>query len=297
MTTYNPQASTGNQVQETGYQFDSLNPTLPSKITYPDNSYVQYTYDSAGRKLTMIDQNGTTHTYSYDSAGRLQADVASFASGTSVSEAVQWITYQYDNQGRLQTVATHSTATVDPSVNVVSTVAYGYDWQGNVLSIVQSHDGGTTSVATGYTYNNDGTVASLSCTGAQTIYYNYVSPTGVGSEQLLSISSVANASIGSSSEYTQYSYAGLGTVMQVNHPDVQGDLALKIGLDQLGRVASQAWTVGGQVVNGYYCGGGQTVDGYQYGYDGDSNVLYALNMVNASFSELYHANSPRCVRL
>ena len=28
----------------------------------------------------------------------------------------------------------------------------------------------------------------------------------------------------------------------------------------------------------------------QYGYDRDGNVLYAKNVVNSSFSELYHAN-------
>ena len=33
-----------------------------------------------------------------------------------------------------------------------------------------------------------------------------------------------------------------------------------------------------------------STDRFQYGYDQDGNVLYKLNLVNTSFSELYHAN-------
>jgi hypothetical protein len=33
-----------------------------------------------------------------------------------------------------------------------------------------------------------------------------------------------------------------------------------------------------------------TTDRFQYGYDRDSNALYKSNVVNTSFSELYHAN-------
>ena len=35
---------------------------------------------------------------------------------------------------------------------------------------------------------------------------------------------------------------------------------------------------------------GTATDRFQYGYDQDGNVLYKNNLVNSSFSELYHAN-------
>ena len=53
------------------------------------------------------------------------------------------------------------------------------------------------------------------------------------------------------------------------------------GLDRFGRVVDQRWIVTST---------GTALDPFQYGYDQDGNVLYKLNLVNTSFSELYHAN-------
>ena len=40
-----------------------------------------------------------------------------------------------------------------------------------------------------------------------------------------------------------------------------------------------------------YVKSGTSTDDFQYGYDRNGNVLYKKNLVNSSFSELYHANS------
>src|SRR5262249_33287010 len=57
------------------------------------------------------------------------------------------------------------------------------------------------------------------------------------------------------------------------------------GLDRFGRVQDQWWlNFSGTSVTG-------TIDRFQLGYDRNSNVLYKNNLVNSSFSELYHTNS------
>ena len=53
------------------------------------------------------------------------------------------------------------------------------------------------------------------------------------------------------------------------------------GLDRFGRVVDQNWLIIG----------GATTDRFQYGYDRDGNVLYKNNLLDSTFSELYHANS------
>ena len=56
-----------------------------------------------------------------------------------------------------------------------------------------------------------------------------------------------------------------------------------IGLDRFGRVVDQRWIPTSSPST--------PTDRFQYGYDQDGNVLYKNNLVNSSFSELYHANS------
>ncbi len=50
--------------------FDYTNTRL-KKITYPDNSYVEYTYDQNGNRTSVRDNNGNTWNYSYDSNNHL----------------------------------------------------------------------------------------------------------------------------------------------------------------------------------------------------------------------------------
>src|SRR5262249_4293372 len=54
-----------------------------------------------------------------------------------------------------------------------------------------------------------------------------------------------------------------------------------IGLDRFGRVDDQRWLDPSS---------GTATDRFQYGYDRDSNVLFKKNVVDAAFSQLYHAN-------
>ena len=54
------------------------------------------------------------------------------------------------------------------------------------------------------------------------------------------------------------------------------------GLDRFGRIVDQRWLASSS---------GTATDRAQYGYDRDSNRLYAENLIDATFSELYAYNS------
>src|SRR5260370_27473774 len=87
----------------------------------------------------------------------------------------------------------------------------------------------------------------------------------------------------------------MGTVVVRAHPETgvkltsvkqsgeaNGDAGDQVaGLDRFGRVVDQRWL---------NTSTGTATDETQYGYDRDGNVLYANNMVNAAFSDVYHAN-------
>ncbi len=96
----------------------------------------------------------------------------------------------------------------------------------------------------------------------------------------------------------QYSYLGLSTIVQAAHPQTGINLTyiqqpgqtnilsdggdIYTGLDRFGRVIDQNWWV---------VATGASTDRFQYGYDANSNVLYKNNLLSASNSDLYHANS------
>jgi hypothetical protein len=93
-------------------------------------------------------------------------------------------------------------------------------------------------------------------------------------------------------------HLGLSTVVIRNRPDGNSSLTYVkqssdtisgdggdeyIGLDRFNRIVDQRWlSQSGSNTT--------TLDRFQYNYDPDSNPLYKDNLVNSSFSELYHTN-------
>ena len=59
---------------------------------------VGYTYYADGSMATMTDQNGTVHTYTRDTLGRVTADIVTLATGSAVDNSVLRTTTSYDNQ-------------------------------------------------------------------------------------------------------------------------------------------------------------------------------------------------------
>jgi RHS repeat-associated protein len=125
-------------------------------------------------------------------------------------------------------------------------------------------------------------------TGGRSITYNYATGVDDRISRLTSISDGATT-------LESLSYLGLSTVVIRSYPQPGTELTyVKLsgesngdagdqytGLDRFGRVVDQRWIVTAT---------GTTLDRCQHGYDRDGNVLYSNNLVNSSFSELYHAN-------
>jgi RHS repeat-associated protein len=135
---------------------------------------------------------------------------------------------------------------------------------------------------------NHSRLVSMTYPNGRVLNYNYAA--GLDS----SISRLTSLSDGTGT-LESYSYLGLDTVVKRSHPQPGVDLSYVkqsgeangdagdqyTGLDRFGRVVDQRWL---------HTADGSATDRFQYGYDRDGNVLYKSNLVNAVFSELYHAN-------
>ncbi|HOX40204.1 MAG TPA: FG-GAP-like repeat-containing protein [Candidatus Brocadiia bacterium] len=125
-----------------------------ARISYPDDRYLEFTYDAVGRRLSCADQTGYRLDYGYDAAGRLETITES---GGSVLAA-----YQYDEAGRL----------------------IGIEYENGVSSNIQRDERGIVSAITNYapddtslsnfsySYDINGRVASMT-TENGTWSYNY----------------------------------------------------------------------------------------------------------------------------
>ena len=108
------------------------------RVTYPNGRYLNYTYDSFGRRKQMVDQDGYATNYEYDAAGRLYRlrDTA----GNLL------VTYTYDASGRLKQV--------DKGNGTFTT--YDYDAAGQLLSLKNWQNATTLNSKFDYTYDSRG---------------------------------------------------------------------------------------------------------------------------------------------
>ena len=116
----------------TGYEYDKAGNR--TKLTYPDNSCITYSYDDLNRLTAVSDPGGAIAQYSYDTLSRrTQTD---YANNTQT-------TYSYDDLNRLLNLANKINGGAD-----ISTFGYSYDFVGNKLSK-------TTAAGTeNYSYDN-----------------------------------------------------------------------------------------------------------------------------------------------
>ncbi len=131
-------------------------------------------------------------------------------------------------------------------------------------------------------------LSSITYPNGRVITYNYAAGLASDISRLSSISDGGTTLEG-------FDYLGLGTIVRRAHPEAGVDLTYirqgmesdgdagdkYTGLDRFGRVVDQRWL---KTSNGSH------VDRFQYGYDRNGNRLYEQNLVDAAFSELYHAN-------
>src|ERR1019366_1953136 len=102
-----------------------------------------FTYDSAGRRASSIDQLGHKLTYHYDTAGRLEIMTNEF--GAEVVHCT------YDTLGRLGRKVAGNTVFTD----------YGYDAAGQLLRMTNSLANGTTLSFFNYIYDSRGRRTSM----------------------------------------------------------------------------------------------------------------------------------------
>ena len=114
------------------------------RVTYPNGRFLDYTYDSFGRRIQMTDQDGFATKYEYDSAGRLWKlrDEAN----------TLLVTYAYDPSGRLNRI--------DKGNGTFTT--YEYDAAGQLLSLKNHRNAATLNSRFDYTYDRRGRRTTMS---------------------------------------------------------------------------------------------------------------------------------------
>lgn len=140
-----------------------------TKITYPDNKTVSYTFDALNQvKTVSIDWLGKTASYNYDDAGRM-TDLTQF-NGT-------YTRYTYDDANRLTALENRLSNAGSP----IATYAYTLDNNGNRTNITQNVPINLNAIAsntnftmslqknrlsqagnTSFTYDNEGQLATKS---------------------------------------------------------------------------------------------------------------------------------------
>ncbi len=262
----------------------------PSGANSNDQSY---TYDDLGETVKdLFDQNGTIRQFNYDVLGRLTMDTVPVL-GSGVDLSTRSIMYAYDPNGQLSTATTYSG--YNGSGTLLNQVTEAYNGLGQLTGEYQSHSGavvtGTPEVQYEYVTptgtNADGRLTDIIYPNSRKVDYQY--NTGLDSN-ISRVSNIADDT-SPSSPLEAYSYLGLDTIVQRtrnNNTDLTyigsgaGPAGDKyVGLDEFGRVVDQNWQTTST---------GTSIDRFQYGYDADGNVLYKLNVVSPSNSELYHAN-------
>lgn len=274
---------------------------LLAEVRHPDKSTGDpsttekdiFTVNALGQRKTSQDRNGNVHTYSFDVLGRLTADAVTTL-GATVDGAVRRAEIAYDTGGRPYLFTTYDAASAG---NVVNQVQHDFNGLGQLTKEYQSHSGvvnvGTTPKVQ-YAYSemtggaNHSRLTNVTYPNGKVLSYNYTAAIDAAVSRLTSLSDTTGT-------LESFDYLGLGTVVRRAHPQPGVDLTYikqtaeangdagdqYTGLDRFGRVVDQRWRKTSD---------GSHTDRFKYGYDRNSNRLYRENVVNALFSELYHAN-------
>jgi RHS repeat-associated protein len=320
VTTTNPDSTTQSQI--TAYISGTGTPHLASAAVYRNNlvcdviygvlpsgvsslvsdvqngtlgglNLVQYQYDSQGEVTSMTDQNGTTHSYTYDGLGRKVSDAVTTL-GSGVDNGVLRIDTAYALDGNVASTTSYSSAG-GGSGNIVNQVADSYNAFGLLTDEQQavSSQVGTGTPDVQYSYStNSATPTRLTGitypNGRQLTYgYNSGTDTAVGRVSYLLDGN-------SSAHLVDYLYLGLGKIDDVSlaGPGVDYNLGHKNTSGILDRVDQF-----GQVTDQIFAETGGNVDEIEYGYDVSGNRKWKAEVTAASngayLDELYgydHAN-------
>ena len=213
-----------------------------------------YDSNALGQVISFTDQNGSVHDYSYDVLGRLTVDYVSTL-GSGVNGAVRRIRTTYASGGQVEYLFSDDGAGGNENY-----IGYAYTGLGDQRWVVHSTRPGH-QLNVFYTYSEDWTnnhsrLTRLDYAGGKSISYDYGVTTGLN-HRIGRIESIKEGSI----KLEEYSYLGLGTIVERNRPQPgvklsyiaqgSGDVASDsgtadpyVGLDRFGRVVDQRWRKG-----------------------------------------------------
>ncbi len=134
-----------------GYQYDA--DSHRNRLTYSDNSYATYFYNSAGWQTYENDSDGPSWSFSYDNDGRRTTE-------TYPNGAVT--TTKYDKASRVTNIWTNR------SGSVLESFAYTYDKSGNRLSMIEANGS-----SANYRYDNLYRLVNESYSNGRSIGYTY----------------------------------------------------------------------------------------------------------------------------
>ena len=266
---------------------------LLAEVRYPDTATGKpgtatsdkqvFAYNALGEKVKLTDQNGTVHEYDYDLMGRERRDrVTSFPA--SVDGTIRRLETEYDSAGRVWKLTSYDDATPGAPDTFVNQVKREYNGLGQMSAEYQSHAGevGAGTPAVRYTYEemaggvNNSRVKSLTYPNGRKIWHEY----NAGTDNAVSRLSYLADNLGGpvSTHLEEYTYLGLGTIVERNRPEPgtkltyiaqgTGDQPATAGdqyrgLDGFGRVVDQRWRKA--------TAGTPELDRFVYTYDRSSN--------------------------
>jgi RHS repeat-associated protein len=293
---------TGQPSQTTAYVY-GVSPTTGSTLfsndliaatEYPDSTTgaassspsddVSQSYNNLGQPISKTDQNGTTHTYSYDVLGRETLDSVAVTTGNpqNVDTSILALGYSYNTQGLAFQQTSYSDAAATTIVNQDQDVYNGFaQLTGEYQSVSGAVDTSTTPEVQ-YVYSSVATGSlptEMNYPNGRILHYGYDNTTLDAALGRVDYLADDNGSGGIGAHLADYGYLGAGMIL--NQADGDG-VTLTTTLDQFGRVQEMNWL---------NTSTSTSTDDFQYGYDRDGNVLNKLNSVNANFSELYSYDS------
>jgi RHS repeat-associated protein len=147
------------------FSYNSLSQLLTA--SNPELGTVTYTYDNDGNLLTKKDARAITITYGYDALNRL--------TGKTYSNADPAVSYFYDQASYNGLAITNGVGRRTGMSDAAGAEAWSYDAMGRVLTDRRTTNAVTKSTA--YTYNLDGSLATLTYPSGRVITY---APGGAG---------------------------------------------------------------------------------------------------------------------
>jgi len=127
----------------------------------PEAGTIAYTYDNDGKVLTKTDARGIQTTFSYDSLDRI--------TGKTYSNGDPSVGYTYDAAACLGASACSNIGRRTGMTDAAGSESWSYDAMGRPLADQRTTNG--TPKTTSYTYNLDGSLATLSYLSGRTITY------------------------------------------------------------------------------------------------------------------------------